>query len=98
MYILTRREIAHTSKIYFENLKIHHKHLYDLEIEKEKGKYFSTRNSPLDWIVWYDSYNSIPRDPNFLYGHNVQTAQYFQDPSYLKNQGLIKLGETPTKI
>ena len=91
------KERENKRRIYFETLKIHHKHLYDLEIEKEKGKYFSTRNSPLDWIVWYDYYNSIPRDPNYLYGYNVQTARYFQDPSYLKNQGLIKFGRNTNK-
>ena len=47
------KERENKRKIYFETLKIHHKHLYDLEIEKEKGKHFSTRNSLLDCIVWY---------------------------------------------
>ena len=65
------KERENKRRIYFQTLKIHRKYLYDLEIEKEKGKYFSTRNSPLDWIVWYDYYNSIPRDPNYLYGYNV---------------------------
>ena len=32
------KERENKRKIYFETLKIHHKHLYDLEIEKEKGK------------------------------------------------------------
>ena len=47
------KERENKRKIYFETLNIHHKHLYDLEMEEEKGKYFSTRNSPLGWIVWY---------------------------------------------
>ena len=66
-------------------------------MEQEKGKYFSTRNSPLDWIIWYDYYNSMPRDLNYLYGYNMQTARYFQDPSYLKKQGLIKFGRNTNK-
>ena len=48
-------------------------------------------------MVWYDYYNSIPRDPNYLYGYNVQTAQYFQDPSYFKKQSLIKFGRNTNK-
>ena len=48
-------------------------------------------------MVWYDYYNSIPRYPNYLNGYNVQTTQYFQDPSYLKKQGLIKFGRNTNK-
>ena len=79
-------------KIYFKTIKIHHQHLYNVELEREKAKYSKTRNLPLDWLVWYDYYNQKLRRANYLYGYNVQTAQYFQDPSYSKDQGLIKFG------
>ena len=61
-------------------------------MDREKEKYFATRNLPLDWLVWYDYYNQKLRSPNYQYGYNVQTARYFQDSTYTEDQGLIKFG------
>ena len=86
------KEKENKREIYFQTLKIHHQHLYRFESDREKGKYFSTRNLPLDWLVWYDYYNQKLRSPNYQYGYNVQTARYFQDSTYTEDQGLIKFG------
>ena len=34
------KERENKRKIYFENLKIHHKHLYEIEMEQEKREIF----------------------------------------------------------
>ena len=92
-----KKEKENKREIYFETLKIHQQHLYNLELDREKENYIPTRNLPLDWLIWYDYYNQKLRSSNYFYGYNVQTAKYFQDPTYLEDQGLIKFGRKTNK-
>ena len=42
---------------YIKILELTFEQLYESIFEKEKHNLFPSKNIPLDWIIWYDSYN-----------------------------------------
>ena len=46
---------------------MNHIFLYDDEFEYEECNLFPLKIIPLDWIIWYDSYNEKYRDPLYSY-------------------------------
>ena len=77
-------------EMFLKMLEMTHDHLYASKFENEELNLFPTRNIPLDWIVWYDTYNHKFRDALYSYGYRLHTANYFQDPRCKNQKGLIK--------
>ena len=71
-------------------LELTFKQLYESEFEKEEHNLFPLKNIPLDWIIWYDSYNQKYRDALYSYGYKIHTANYLKDPKCKNHKGLIK--------
>ena len=66
---------------YIKVLELTFEQLYESEFEKEEHNLFPSKNIPLDWIIWYDSYNQKFRDALYLYGYKIHTANYLKDAS-----------------
>ena len=61
-------------------LELTFEQLYESEFEKEEHNLFPSKNIPLDWIIWYDSYNHKFRDALYSYGYRIHIANYLKDP------------------
>ena len=75
---------------YIKVLELTFEQLYESEFEKEEHNLFPSKNIPLDWIIWYDSYNQKYRDALYSYGYKIHTANYLKDPKCKNHKGLIK--------
>ena len=48
----------------------------------------NTKIKPEDWLLYYDYYTRLYRDPRFTYGKQVFSAQYWQD--FIKKMRIIQ--------
>ena len=60
---------------YIKILELTFEQLYESEFEKEEHNFFLSKNIPLDWIIWYDSYNHKFRDALYSYGYRTGYIQ-----------------------
>ena len=77
------------SKKYIKILELTFEQLYESEFQKEEHNLFPSKNIPLDWIIWYDSYNHKFRDALYSYGYRCW--DYLLPTLYVSIQ-LYKLG------
>ena len=76
---------------YIKILELTFEQLYESEFEKEEHNLFLSKNIPLDWIIWFDSYNHKFRDALYSYGYRIHTANYLKDLKCKKSTGSNKV-------